>query len=104
MTLKANNAIKDFQTFKENLYTTIQTSLYSQNGNSINKSFNFNVENSVMNDSPPRLHRRYTSTSNINEHLLTLRGGSKKLSESDVLNGGVQERSFTYEPSFNEII
>lgn len=57
-----------------------------------------------MNDSPPRLHRRYTSTSNINEHLLTLRGGSKKLSESDVLNGGVQECSFTYEPRSNEII
>lgn len=56
-----------------------------------------------MNDSPPRLHRRYTSTSNINENLITLRGGSKKLSDSDVLNG-VQERSFTYEPRFNEII
>lgn len=39
-----------------------------------------------MKDSPPKIHRRYTSTSYINENLLTIKDGSKRLSESCALN------------------
>lgn len=92
MTVKANNAVKEHEVFKENLYTTIQGSLYVQNGNSINKSFNFGpvVDSlALTKDSPSKAHRRYTSTSNLNDNLPSMtRGGvtSKKLSQTDILS------------------
>ncbi len=85
MTLKANNVTKDFESFKENIYSTIQTAFYSPNGGSVNKSFNFAIDTNAKDS---QNHRRYTSSSNIKTNeSLSMKSGFKKVNGSELLNG-----------------
>ena len=83
---KANNSIKDYDTFKENLYTSIQSAFFGNSSNTnmnslIKKSFNF------MTDSPPpKNQQRYNSSTNIHEVYSSKGSNNKKLHESEVVS------------------
>ena len=98
MSLKSSNVSKDFESFKENLYNTIQASFYSSNGKLMNNGFNLSLNFNGKDTQRTGLHYRVNSSTNINDSFSY--GSPRRLHESQVVNSTTQEH-YIYEPRFN---